>query len=217
MQNRPRSRRKSPFDLIPFPCLRCGNQSVAVSLFSFLVGQTEHTFGCRSCGAEHYVGLSRRRGRLVIAYDRYTRRYNLENYDAGLPLTVVTMHAGTNPKQGLDSEATFGPILVHPRKHRFSRSEVQSIWSASRGRCHICERRWALSARGRHGWHIDHVIPHIGGGTDTEILSNFRIACAKCNLEKGRGFKRSSVEASIRLLRQYLQHSRVALAPSAQR
>jgi hypothetical protein len=28
-----------------------------------------------------------------------------------------------------------------------------------------CRRRWRLDQRGGNRWHIDHVIPHIGGGT----------------------------------------------------
>lgn len=204
-QTVPRSSRKSPFDLVPFPCLRCGRLGVAVSVFSFVMGGSQHTFGCRLCDAMHYVGVSRRRGRLIVAYDRYSRRYPLEAYDEDLALTVVTMHARATPTANRESDAPFGPTVVYPRKRRFSAVEVHAVWAASRGRCHICKKHWALSKHGRGGWHIDHLIPHIGGGSDTETMPNFRVACAKCNLEKGRGYKRSNVEASIRLFRQYLQ------------
>lgn len=143
----------------------------------------------------------------MIAYDRYTRRYPLQAYDQGLPLTVVTMHTSRPPEVPPDSDAPFGPIVVPPRKRRFSRVEVRDIWMASRGRCHVCEQRWALSRRGRTGWHIDHVIPHIGGGAGTETLHNFRVACAKCNLQKGKGYTRANIERSICLLREYLERS----------
>lgn len=196
----------SPFDLVPFPCIRCGRIGVPVAVFSFLAGASERTFGCRLCDTEHYVSVSRKKsGRLVITYDRYTRRYALEEYDEGLPLTVVTMHAGVSPAAKPDGDVPFGPILVYPRKRRFSVTEVRRIWTSSRGRCHICNKQWALSKRGRSGWHIDHVVPHIGGGSDTEVITNFLVACAKCNLQKGRGYRPSSIEPSIRQLRWYLE------------
>lgn len=201
----PASTRRSPFHLVPFPCLRCGRLGVAVPVFSFVVGGSQHTFGCRLCDAMHYVGVSRKNGRLIVAYDRYSRRYPLEAYDEDLPLTAVTMHASATPTANRESDAPFGPTVVYPRKRRFSVVEVQTIWAASRGRCHICKKHWDLSKRGRGGWHIDHVIPHIGGGSDAETMPNFRVACAKCNLDKGRGYKRSNVEASVQLLQQYLQ------------
>jgi hypothetical protein len=197
---------ESPFDIIPFPCLRCGRLGVAVPVFSFLLGASEQTFACRLCreNVEHYVGVSRQNGAISIAYERHTRRYPLEAYDEGLPLTVVAMHARRPQTVKPECDASFGPIMVSPRKRRFTRPEVRQLWSASRGRCHICQRRWGLSQRGRAGWHIDHVIPHIGGGADTEALQNFRVACASCNLKKGRGYTPTSVDRCIRMLREYL-------------
>ncbi len=212
---RHRSHERSPLSIVPFPCIRCGKLGVPVSVLSFILGTPEHTFGCRLCNAEHYVGVSYRDGRLAIAYDRYTRRYPLEAYDEGLPLAVVTMGVGTASASGQDGDAPFGPILVNPRKRRFSVGEVNAVWKASGGRCHICKKPWALSKRGRIGWHIDHVIPHIGGGADTEVLRNLKVACAKCNLQRGRGYCRSSVEASIRLLMQHLQRPQLTADESA--
>lgn len=201
----PQYPQRSPFDLVPFPCLRCGKVGVAVAVFPFLVGVSEQTFACRLCDAEHYVGIFRKRHRLSILYDRYTRRYSLEEYGQMPPSSVVTLRARKRPLSEPATDAPFGPILVYPRKRRFSAKEVEAIWSASRCRCHICKKRWALSERSRIGWHVDHVIPHIGGGPETEIIPNFLVACAKCNQQKGRGYSRSSVTNSIRDLQEYFE------------
>lgn len=78
--------------------------------------------------------------------------------------------------------------------------EVEKIWRASNGRCHICKRKWNLDQRSKYGWHIDHVIPHIGGGQDVEKLSNMRVACSACNLKKGKGYLESNIRKSINQL-----------------
>ena len=54
--------------------------------------------------------------------------------------------------------------------------------------------------RGRKGWHVDHVIPNGGGGRETEMLDNFGVACAGCNLRKGRGYTNRSIKEAIRNL-----------------
>lgn len=183
----------SSFTFIMLPCQRCGQWSVPVPNFFFHTrGQT---FSCRSCEAEHFLSISRKGNEYAICYQRYTLRYPIEDYDDGLEFPVVVMHASRRSVGESDSESCAGPIVVYPRKSRFTRAEVRSIWQASKGRCHLCNRRWLLQERGRRGWHIDHVIPHIGGGRDTESMPNLKIACARCNLQKGRGYR----EASIRL------------------
>ena len=93
-------------------------------------------------------------------------------------------------------ETLCGPIVVYKRK-RFSLAEVRTIWKRSCHRCHLCGKVWKLSQRGRYGWHIDHVIPNIGGGHKTEEMSNFRVACATCNLRKGRGYTSKIIRQAL--------------------
>jgi 5-methylcytosine-specific restriction endonuclease McrA len=119
----------------------------------------------------------------------------LEYYDDGELPPIATLHACVHSAGESNDDVFAGPIVVYPRKKNFSRSEVEVIWRATKGRCHICSQRWPLDRRGARGWHIDHVIPHIGGWREVEKLPNFRVACARCNLKKGKGF----TEASIRL------------------
>jgi 5-methylcytosine-specific restriction endonuclease McrA len=119
----------------------------------------------------------------------------LEYYDDGELPPIATLNACRHSAGESSDDRFAGPIVVYSRKKSFSRSEVEAIWRATKGRCHICHQCWPLDRRGKRGWHIDHVIPHIGGGREVEKLPNFRVACARCNLKKGKGF----TEASIRL------------------
>jgi 5-methylcytosine-specific restriction endonuclease McrA len=112
----------------------------------------------------------------------------------------VTLYARRSASDEWDDETFAGPIVVYPRKRRFSRFEVEAIWRASKGRCHICKQRWPIAARGPRGWHIDHVIPHIGGGREVEELWNLRVACAKCNLKKGKGYTKAVISLGLRHL-----------------
>ncbi len=194
--------------VIPFvhllPCLRCGQNSVGVSL---LTGpKRRETVEClsRECEAVHYLQIDPIPNGFNVVYDRYTLRYPLEMYDDGLGFPVVRVHLareGPKPEEGFA-----GPVCIYPRKKRFSAQELQAIWRCTSGRCHLCCRRWRLRDRGRAGWHVDHVIPHAGGGHETEEMQNFRVACAKCNLTKGRGYKQARIRASIAEL---ISHFRV--------
>jgi len=191
--SQPDTRPASDSPFIMLPCQRCGQLSVPIP--TFLLRILGKSLSCRSCEAEHYLSITRNGNEYAICYRRYTLRYPIEHYDDGLDFPVVVMHASKRAVDESDSESCGGPIVVYPRKSRFTRAEIKSIWQASTERCHLCNRRWLLCERGKQGWHIDHVIPHIGGGRDTESMPNFRIACARCNLRKGRGYR----EASIRL------------------
>ena len=183
--------------LVMLPCLRCGLWGVPVSIFFTLEGRD--TPGCRYCDTIHYLAVRQSGGQFNICYQRYTLRYPLDNYDEDDP-PIAILKAGQSTQSTTESDTFSGPIMVFPRKKRFSRAEVEQIWRASKGRCHICGRAWLLNGRNRDGWHIDHVIPHIGGGADTEELSNLRIACAKCNLKKGRGYTEKQIKLGLKQL-----------------
>ena len=186
----------SPCKTVRLPCLRCGKVTVPIIPIFFLAGRRGAcTVSCRSCKAQHYLSVSRTQNAFTVCYQPYTLRYPLECYDPGEAPPIVRLHAGRHSTGGSDNDIFAGPIVVYPRKRHFSRSEFKVLWQASMGRCHICGRQWALEQHGARGWHIEHVIPHIGGGRDVEELPNLRIACATCNLKKGKGY----TEASIRL------------------
>lgn len=137
-------------------------------------------------------------------------RYPLDEYDPGQDVFEVRLGV-SGDREGAVSDTFSGPIMIYPRKARFTKTEVLEIWRESGKKCHICNKSWALDERSRSGWHIDHVIPHIGGGADTEKLTNLRVACATCNLKKGRGYTESRIKLSIsrlgRLLDLHLQRS----------
>jgi 5-methylcytosine-specific restriction endonuclease McrA len=150
------------------------------------------------CEAQHYLSVTRERDTFAICYQRYTLRYPLEYYDDGEVPPIATLHAGRHAAGESDGETFAGPIVVYPRKRRFSRCEVEAIWRATKGRCHICSQRWPIAQRGPRGWHIDHMIPHIGGRREVEELPNFRVACARCNLKKGKGYTEASIRLGLR-------------------
>ena len=186
-----------PFMIVPLPCLRCGRLTVPITPLLFLVGRGASTFICRSCDAQHYLSVTPQRDAFAVCFQRYTLRHPLEYYDEGELPPIVTLHTGGHSAAGSNDDMIAGPIVVYPRKKRFSRSEVEAIWRSSKGRCHICSQRWPLDRRGARGWHIDHVIPHIGGGRKVEKLPNFRVACARCNLKKGKGFTEASIRRGL--------------------
>lgn len=158
------------------------------------------TWNCRTrpCEAEHFLSISREEDTFVIAYQRRTLRYPLEFYDEGVAPLYVRLHLRNSPESQPEGLGYSGPVIVFPRKKRFRPEEIRAIWRTTGGRCHICKRRWLLDERGIRGWHVDHVIPHIGGGADTERLDNFRVACAVCNLNKGKGFTEATIRLGLR-------------------
>lgn len=111
----------------------------------------------------------------------------MDSYDPGEFPVVRFPNVPWCKAQSGDDDSLFGPIVIC-RRRRLTRAEVALVWERCRGRCHICKKKkWKLAEHGRYGWHVDHHIPNVGGGRDTEAMENFKVACAKCNLKKGRG------------------------------
>ncbi len=181
------------------PCLRCGRDSVVVSLLGGL--ERRETLQCQApdCGVDHHLEIRRGSAGIEVIYDRHTLRYPLEMYDPG-DHPVVRMRIRARPPSSPSEDEYRGIITIYRRQKYFSPAHVRAIWAASDGRCHICGRTWRARDRSRTGWHIDHVIPNVGGGVCTERPDNFRVACARCNLQKGRGYTPHRVLAAVRKL-----------------
>jgi len=211
----------SPLQLHLLTCLRCALPSVTVPVLPFLLGGRSDAFACRLCNTQHHLSIRDGEGGFIVQYQRYTQRYAPDEYDDGAEFPVVTLGVVRGSKvDGSDHAGPFsGPIVVYPRRKRFSVDDLREIWTASSGRCHLCNRRWELAQRGRNGWHVDHVIPHCGGGPDTESLRNLRVSCASCNIRKGRGYTKKSVTVGLRNLIRAISdgRSRGALVEPASR
>jgi 5-methylcytosine-specific restriction endonuclease McrA len=180
------------------PCLRCGKPSVVVLVPKPVRLLERPDLYCINdeCGARHFLSVQPDR----VVYDRDTRRYPSENYDDN-DFPVIKLEKVKRSPQASDGDSILdGPIIILRRKSWFSLSEFCTIFKNSNGKCHICKKRWVFSAHGVKGWHVDHVIPHAGGGHDTEEIQNFRVACARCNLKKGRGYTRKTVEFALKQL-----------------
>ena len=177
------------------PCLRCGRDSVGVSLLSGASRRENLWCLAKDCEAVHYLRIAPDSGGLDVVYNRYTVGYPLEAYEGGGPPRPRGSSKGK--KQPLDDDGFSGPIAVYPRKRHFNRAEVQEVWKASKGRCHLCGRRWRSSERGPGGWQIDHVIPLAGGGSADKTV-RFRLACSECDPPKGRNYRRARLLRSIR-------------------
>ena len=181
--------------LIPalLPCLRCGKKSVALLAPKPAEPFERNDLFCDHCGARHILAVKSDR----VIYDRDTRRYPSENYDDN-EFPVIKLYAGKHSK--FPDSAMSGPIIICKRKRRFSLDELRIIFKRSKGRCHLCQKRWKLSGHGRTGWHVDHEIPNAGGGCETEEIENFRVACARCNLKKGCGYTFRTVHLALKKL-----------------
>ena len=181
------------------PCLRCGRFSVGFLLPMSVVRIELGDLMCKHCETAHFLTLRAEDGNRLAIYDRDTRRYPSDHYDEQ-PFVLIK-HEDVPLNHPSDNEAPFpgrGPIVIFVRKRYFSREEVFAIWKKTNGRCHLCrKKKWKLSERGRHGWHIDHFIPHSGGGRETEMMGNFLVACAPCNLRKGRGYTNRILRESV--------------------
>jgi len=189
------------------PCLRCGQWALPVSLILGL--ERRETVDCLACGDVHYLEVKRHEQGYDICFQRYTLRYPLEFYDEGVQMPVVQLHASEQPEPDEQRESFSGPIIIYPRRRIRRASELRIIWDASERRCHLCGRRWKLASRGRSGWHVDHIIPHAGGGADTESTCNLRVACWRCNLSKGRGYSGADVRWGLqRLVACFQRHRR---------
>jgi 5-methylcytosine-specific restriction endonuclease McrA len=125
-------------------------------------------------------------------------RYPMEQYDDHTFPKIVLREAHSRGEFDDSDDSLFGPIVIYKRKKHFRQAEKEAIWLTSRRRCHLCGKRWGLKQRSQNGWHIDHVIPNVGGGKDTEGLANFRVACARCNLKKGRGYTERTIREALK-------------------
>jgi hypothetical protein len=189
------------------PCLRCGRDSVGVSLLSGASRRENVWCLAKECEAVHYLRIAPDSGGLEMAYGRYTQGYPLEAYDAGGP--PAPRRARGAKKQPLEAEGFSGPVAVYAPRRHFSSAQVHEVWKASKGRCHLCGRCWRSDERGPKGWQIDHVIPNAGGGAGREEIG-YRLACSDCSPRKGSRFLQARLLRSIRDLA-------MRLAPSAQR
>jgi hypothetical protein len=177
------------------PCLRCGRDSVGVSLLTGAMRRENVWCLAKDCEAVHYLRIGQDSGGLDVAYDRYTLGGELECYDGGgAPPARGT--AGSH-KQPTEDDGFSGHVAVSPRRRAFSGAEAQAVWRASKGRCHLCGRRWRRDGRGERGWLIDHVVPNAAPGAD-EAPGEYRLACAECEHGKGRRFRQSHLLRSIR-------------------
>ncbi|HXQ80579.1 MAG TPA: hypothetical protein VN775_04650 [Opitutaceae bacterium] len=189
------------------PCLRCGRDSVGVSLMSGASRRENVWCLSKDCEAVHYLRIAPDTGGLDVAYDRYTVGYPLEAYDEGGPPAPRGTRASR--RQPREEDGFSGLVAVYPRKRNFSGAEAHGVWKASRGRCHLCGRRWRSNQRGPRGWQIDYVIPYAAGGA-AERPSSYRLACRECDPPKGRAHRKARLMKSIRDLA-------MRLTPSNQR
>jgi hypothetical protein len=185
------------------PCLRCGRDSVGVSLLTGATRRENVWCLAQGCEAVHYLRIGPDSGGLDVVYDRYTVGYPLETYDEGV-VPPSPRSRGAAAKR-LDEDGFSGSVAVYPKKRRFSHAEVAAVWRASKGRCHFCGHLWRASERGRKGWQIDHVIPNAEqAGKQTP----FRLACTTCKLGKGRRPRQAHLARSIRDLVLHLTPSK---------
>ena len=177
------------------PCLRCGRDSVGVSLLSGASRRENVWCLAKDCEAVHYLRIAQDSGGLDVAYDRYTLGDQLECYDQGG--APPARGAAGSHKQPTEDDGFSGPVAVYPPKRQFRKAEVQEVWRASKGRCYLCGRRWRADERGPKGWQIDHVIPNAepvpGGGTRES-----RLACSECEFGKGSSLRQAHLLRSIR-------------------
>ncbi len=178
------------------PCLRCGRFLVSALIPRGFRHLELTDLICERCWTPHCLSAQRSEGRWRAAYNRDTRRYPSDCYD-DIESPVVTLKGGAWKFEDDDSPFSHrGPIVVYKRK-RFSRAQIRTIWGSSSGKCHLCGRLWRPEEHGSRGWHVDHVIPNVGGGRDTEMLENFLVACARCNLKKGRGYSSLAIREAL--------------------
>lgn len=176
-------------------CLRCGEEAVIVP-FWFMVSN-RGTFDCRNCQTLHFLEVEANDNHFFIIYDRYTMRFPLEFYDSGETPIISKLRSSSACKNTGFDDVFSGPWVIYPRKRYYSKDDIKQIWGNSLGACHLCNRKWKIEERGLKGWHIDHIIPNAGGG-NTENIKNMKVACAKCNLKKGRGYTETVLRVSIR-------------------
>ena len=182
--------------LTVLPCLRCAKQGVSLALQPGFDQLDCDDLWCQKCSTPHYLRARKTANIWHVIYERDTRRYPAGFYD-GEPDIVVKFRKTSEADQ--DDDAPFpnrGPIFVFKRR-RHSQAEKREIWLRSAKKCHVCGKKWKFSQHGSKGWHIDHDIPNSGGGKETEMIANYLVACASCNLKKGRGYTRRTVHEAL--------------------
>lgn len=63
----------------------------------------------------------------------------------------------------------------------FTKIEIEKLFFLQSGKCAICTK--TISREGNGKFHMDHIQPLIGGGSNW--ISNIQLTCARCNLSKG--------------------------------
>lgn len=177
------------------PCLRCGRDSVGVSLLTGAARRENVWCLAQDCEAVHYLRIAPDTGGLDLAYDRYTVGYPLEMFDEG---STPTPTGAQGPQdRPTDDDGFSGFVAVYPKKARFSAAEVRAVWKASKGSCHLCGKHWGPEKRGKKGWQIDHVVP-LGEPATTGQETKYRLSCTKCVLGKSRSHRQAHLLGSVR-------------------
>lgn len=176
------------------PCLRCGRDSVGVSLLTGATRRENVWCLAQGCEAVHYLRIGPDAEGLDVVYDRYSVGAPLEAYDEG---NSPQSPRGRASKQKQDEDGFSGSVSVYPKKKRYSEPEVKTVWTSSGGRCHLCGKHWKLEERGKDGWQVDNVIPHLKP-PEAEQPTRLRVSCTTCELGKGRHSRQTHLARSIR-------------------
>lgn len=177
------------------PCLRCGRDSVGVSLLTGSTRRENVWCLAQDCEAVHYLRIAQATGGLELVYDRYTVGYPLESYDEGEDPEAPGSPAPAVKRA--DDDGFSGFIAVYPHKRRFSRADADAAWKATKGRCHLCGKQWRPGERGEKGWQIDQVVP-LGEGGGPDGTSHYRLACTACKPGVGRRQRHAHLLRSVR-------------------
>ncbi len=177
------------------PCLRCGRDSVGVSLLTGATRRENVWCLSQDCEAVHYLRIGPDSDGLDVVYDRYTVGAPLECYDEG-----NAPQSPGGPKKGKakpDEDGFSGLVSVFPKKKRYGDAEAAAVWKASKGSCHLCGRQWRANERGKAGWQIDNVVPQLEGA-EVGRQVKLRLSCTTCELGRGRRQRQAHLARSIR-------------------
>jgi hypothetical protein len=100
-------------------------------------GRQRQTWNCRSrpCEAEHFLSIRRREDAFIVAHRRYTLRYPLEFYDEGTAPFDIRLYRRNPQNAQLDASGYAGPVVVNPRKKRFTPACVSDARVVADLRC----------------------------------------------------------------------------------